>query len=88
MGLSINASKMKTIRMLRSKDNINVNIMCNNSHVDQKDYYVYLGHLINNHIDYNTERKWRTEILKISFMKCRRMLCNKELNILYMLTTG
>lgn len=79
LGLNINIQKTKV--MVISRDNINLNITRANNTIEQVHRLIYLGQIIDELTDLNTEIRLRKEQARTNFMKLQNFICNRHVNV-------
>lgn len=80
MGLTINIKKTKLL--VTSKLDVGpINLQLNGVNISQVDHFKYLGSWINKDLDPDEEIKYRIQLARNSFLKCRTILSNKHLKL-------
>lgn len=79
-GLNMNLKKTKYM-VITKQQNIDVNLTIDNTPIERVQHYKYLGTIINETAKQLQEIKARVEIARRSFIKLKKFLCSKNINL-------
>lgn len=79
-GLKMNLKKTKFM-IITKTENVQANLIIDGTSIERVEKYKYLGTWITETLDQSIEVKARIEIARTAFLKIKKFLCNKSINL-------